>query len=45
METKEKKNKGIKALCMLKGSKKCPKPKQCDGINRQCLIWLNHSGR
>lgn len=45
MKTKEKKDTGIKATCVLKESKKCPKPNQCDGINRQCTIWINHSGR
>ena len=45
MKTKEKKDSKIKVSCVLKGSKKCPKPNECNGIIRQCTVWINHSGR
>lgn len=34
-----------KIPCALHGSHLCPKPKECNGINRLCTIWEDHSGR
>lgn len=31
--------------CALLGSKVCPKPDKCNGIERKCTIWRNHSGK
>ncbi|MCI9177034.1 MAG: hypothetical protein HFJ28_00225 [Clostridia bacterium] len=36
---------GQEISCALHGSPICPKPNECDGINRQCRIWQSHSGR
>lgn len=43
---KQKKEKSGQVIpCALLHSKICPKPKECDGINRLCSAWKNHSGR
>lgn len=45
-EHKNKKDKKEQAVsCALRGSAVCPKPDKCDGLDRQCTKWINHSGR
>lgn len=32
--------------CSLQGSKQvCPHPNECDGLNRICNLWRNHSSK
>ncbi len=41
----EKKQCGQEVCCSLKGSSLCPKPQECDGMNRLCSVWQVHSGK
>jgi len=41
---KTKKNE-YKIPCALLGTKVCPRPHECNGINRKCTIWKTHSAK
>ena len=47
MKDQEQKTKqtSSKTMCALKGSHICPKPKECDGLERKCNVWQNHSAK
>ena len=42
---KQQSKKGQIVACVLKGTSQCPKPKECNGMERQCNAWFDHSGR
>ena len=47
MKDKDKKTKpnAQKAVCALKGTSICPKPKECDGLKCKCTVWKSHSAK
>ena len=44
MEQKKIGSKSSVISCALKGCNLCP-DKNCNGINRKCDLWLNHSSK